>query len=426
MLSFLAIWTLLSATTGAGDWSQFRGPDGNGVAPATANPPIQWSESKNIQWKTAVTGCGRSSPIILGDRIWLTTADPKEVKRTRIGPDDMQVAQHVSFHVLCLDRTDGKRLWQVTVFNLERPAPVHWLNSWATPTPVLEAGRLYCDFGTYGTVCVDAETGKILWKQHLPLDHQVGPGSSPVLFQDLLILVRDGRDAQYVAAIRKDTGQPVWKTDRPPLTARDNAAKKSFSTPLVIHHNGRTQMIVPGAQWVVAYDPASGKEVWRVRHGNGFSVAPRPVAGHAMAYICTGAMVPQLWAIRLDGQGDVTDTHVAWKAKSGVSLMSSPVLVGDEIYCGSDAGIASCFDARTGKLLWRERLGSGCLASPIAAAGRLYFFSRDAKTTVLKAGKEFSRLEENSLDGFMVATPAVVDRSLFLRTDTHLYRIEDR
>jgi len=414
---------MMPAATAGQEWPQFRGPSGDGVA-ATADPPVRWSESQNIKWKASVPGRGRSSPVVSGNRIWLTTALERGVKRTRIASDDMQVADYVALEAICLDRADGKRLWRTRLFEVDKPAPVHWLNSWATPTPVVEPGRLYCDFGTFGTACLDSESGRVLWKRQLPLDHQVGPGSSPVLYQNLLVLVRDGRNAQYVAALDKNTGQTLWKTDRPPLAASNGYNKKSFSTPLVIVSNGRTQMVVPGAWWVVSYDPISGKEIWRIRHGDGFSLAPRPVFGHGMVYVCTGALAPQLWAIRPEGQGTLADSQVGWKAASQIPVMSSPILVGDEIYCVSDSGIASCFDALTGKLHWRERLGGTYLASPVCAGGRLYLFDRDGKTTVLRAAKQFARLAENRLEGPVVATPAVVDRSILLRTDSQVYWIE--
>jgi outer membrane protein assembly factor BamB len=335
----------------------------------------------------------------------------------------MQVADHVSLRAVCLDRQNGRLLWKVTLFDVAHPDPVHWLNSWATPTPVAEPGRVYCDFGTFGTACLDAATGEVLWKRRLPLDHQVGPGSSPVLFQDRLVLVRDGRDAQHVTALDKRTGQTLWKTDRPPITTSSPNLKKSFSTPLAIEQAGQVQLVAPGAHWTVAYEPLTGKDLWRVRHGEGFSIGTSPVFGDGLAYFGTGCFRPQLWAVRADGRGDVTATHVAWKTLRQVPVMSSPVLVGDALYWVSDDGMATCADARRGQVHWQERLGGSFLASPIAAQGRLYFFRQDATTLVLKAGRAYERLAENRLDGTLVATPAVDERALYLRTDTHLYCI---
>ena len=412
------------ATGVEGDWPQFRGPGGDGLAAKTADPPVEWSKEKNITWKVRIPGRGRSSPVILGKRIWLTMAAERGVQRKRIGPDDMQTAEHVTIGAVCVDRATGKILWQVTLFDVAKPDPVHWLNSWATPTPVVESGRLYCDFGTFGTACLDAGTGKLIWKRRLPLDHQVGPGSSPVLHGERLVLVRDGRDTQYITALDKSNGRTVWKTNRPPLKASSTSYLKSFSTPLVISSGGRTQMIVPGAQWIVSYDPASGKEIWRARHGRGFSLSSRPVVAHGMVYFTTGAVRGQLWAIRIDGRGDVTGTHVAWKATRQIPVISSPIVVGNEIYWVSDRGTASCVDARSGKLIWQQRLGGHYLASPLCAGGRLYFLNAEGTTTVLKAGRQFAPIATNLLQGPVMATPAMVGRTLFLRNDTHLYRIE--
>jgi hypothetical protein len=425
---FLGCLSLQAAAGPAGvsepDWPQFRGPRGDGLAPG-ANLPVVWSETTTVAWKVPVTGRGRSSPILLGDRLWLTTAVEQGVVRTRIGSDEMQVANHVSLRTVCLDRSTGKSLWETALFEVPNPDPVHWLNSWATPTPVAEPGRVYCDFGTFGTVCLDAATGKVLWRQQLRLDHQVGPGSSPVLWQDRLVLVRDGRDAQFVAALDKNTGQVIWKTDRPPITASSGNLKKSFSTPLVIQHAGPVQLVAPGPHWAVAYDPVTGKELWRVRHGEGFSIGTSPVFGHGLVFFGTGCFKAQLWAVRVDGHDDVTSTHVAWKTLRQVPVMSSPILVGDEIYWVSDDGMLSCANARNGEIHWQERLGGSCLASPISAAGRLYVFRQDAKTIVVKAGRQFERLAENPLEGTMIGTPAVSDHALYLRTDSHLYCIRN-
>ena len=299
---------LLAAILAAGhadagqDWPQFRGPHGDGTS-AARNVPLTWSESNNIAWKVAVPGRGRSSPVVIGDRVWLTTALEQGVIRTNIKSDDMQTAEHVTLQAVGLDAKQGKELWRTTLFEVDKPAPVHWLNSWATPSPVIEKGRLYCDFGTFGTACLDARDGKILWQICLPLDHQVGPGSSPVLWRDLLVLVRDGRDAQYVAALDKQTGRTVWKTDRPPIDTSNRDLKKCFTTPLLIASGKGTQLLSPGARWVVSYDPDTGKELWRQRHGEGFSIGSCPVFNHGLAIFSTGCMRPQFLAVNIDGTG---------------------------------------------------------------------------------------------------------------------------
>ncbi len=234
-------------------------------------------------------------------------------------------------------------------------------------------------------------------------------------------MLRDGADAQYVAALDKRTGKLAWKTSRPPMDADTPYEKKAYSTALVVESAGRRQAMVPGAQWVGSYDPETGIELWRIRHGRGFSVAPCPVGGHGMVYLSTGCNQAELLAVRTDGRGDVTETHLVWWAKEQVATMLSLVLVGDEAYCVSDRGVVSCWDAHRGTLHWRHRIGGTHLASPIYAEGRLYFFGWEGKTTVLRAGREYLLLAENELEGNVAATPAVASGALVIRTDHFLY-----
>jgi outer membrane protein assembly factor BamB len=406
----------------AEDWPQFRGPTGDGISLAT-NVPLTWSPTRNVKWKTSVPGRGRSSPVLLGDRIWLTTALETNVRTFSAGPDQMQQAERVVLGVVCLEHAAGKQVYYTELFRSDDPPAVNFLNSYATPTPVVESGRVYCDFGTFGTACLDANSGGVLWKRRLPLDHHQGPGSSPALYGNLLILVRDGRDQQYVTALDKETGRTIWKTDRPPFRTPVREFRKSFSTPLVFEAAGKVQMVVPGAQWFVSYDPETGKEVWRVDDGMGETVAPRPVYRDGLVYVSTGVLrgKAQLWAIRVDGQGDVSQTHVAWKLPSSIGFMASPLLAGRDLYLISDDGILTCVDARSGDILGKLRAGGHYAASPVYAEGRLYCFSREGKTMVIRAGRELTVLAENQLDGPVFASPAFANSAIYLRTDTHLY-----
>ena len=406
----------------ADDWPQFRGPTGDGISLAT-NVPLTWSTNQNLKWKAPVPGRGRSSPVLLGDRIWLTTASETNVRTFSAGPDRMQQAERVEIGVVCLDRATGKQLYYTELFIVDKPPAVNLFNSYATPTPVAKAGRLYCDFGTFGTACLDADSGTVLWKRQLPLEHFQGPGSSPTLYRSLLILVRDGGDQQYITALDTRTGQTVWKSDRPPLSTPVRMFRKSFSTPLVFEAAGKVQMIAPGAQWFVSYDPETGKEIWRVDNGKGETVAPRPVYGNGLVYLSTGVYrpKPQLWAVRVDGQGDVTATHVAWKLPSSIGFMASPLLLGHELYLLSDDGFVTCVDAASGEILNKVRAGGNYAASPTCAEGRIYCFSREGKTLVFKANKELTVLAENQLDGPLFASPAFVNSAIYLRTDSDLY-----
>lgn len=406
----------------AQDWPQFRGPDGNGISLAT-NVPLTWSSNQNVKWKRSVPGRGRSSPVLLGERIWLTTALETNVREFAAGPDRMQQAERVVIGVVCLERATGKQLYFAELFPVDNPPAVNLFNSYATPTPVAEPGRLYCDFGTFGTACLASESGEVLWKRQLPLEHYQGPGSSPALYKGLLILVRDGGDQQYVTALDKETGKTVWKSDRPPLSTPVPIFRKSFSTPLVFEAGGQVQMVVPGAQWFVSYEPETGKEIWRVDNGKGETVAPRPVYGGGLVHLSTGVLSgkAQLWTFRVDGQGDVTKTHVAWKLPSSIGFMASPLLLGRELYLLSDESFMTCVDAMSGDVLGKVRAGGNYAASPVFAEGRIYCFSREGKTIVFRANREMTVLAENQLDGTVFATPAFSNSAIYLRTDNHLY-----
>jgi len=422
-LSLLAVLLLSQA---APEWPTFRGPTGDGVAPASADPPVEWSETKNLAWKVALPGRGRSSPVIFGDRVFVTFARETNIQRKKIGPDDMQTADHVSLGAACLDRASGKTLWERMLAEVDHPDPVHFLNSWATPTPAIVPGRFFCDFGGWGTWCLEPATGNTLWEKRIPLDHQVGPGSSLALHGKLLVFVRDGRDSQYVLALDQATGEQVWKTDRPPVQANHPNSKKSFSTALEIESEGKRQLVAVGPHWVASYDPDDGHELWRLRHGDGYSIGSVPVFGGDVLYVGTGCSRPNMLAMKVNVLGEQPASGLLWRVAKSVPMMSSPVLLGKDLYWNSDDGLATCADVATGAARWQARLGEGTLASPIVAAGRVYFFGKEGKTTVVKPGEAFDRLAENKLDGTVIATPAVAGKSLFVRTDTHLYRIETK
>ena len=426
-LAVLCLGSLVPGVVSAAppSWPQIRGAKGDGVA-ANANPPLEWSESSNLKWKTAVPARGHSSPVVRDGRIYLATAIEENPREEKVGSNTCIAADHITIKILAYGFDDGKLLWEQTLFEVENPAPVHTLNSFATPTPVADGEHLYCDFGTYGTACLEGKTGTVVWKKQLPLDHEVGPGSSPAVYKDLLILVRDGRDAQYVTALDKKTGKQAWKTKRPPLTGSRTDMHKSFSTPVFIDSGSRVQMVVPGAQWLVSYDPASGRELWRCNHGQGFSIAPQASIGNGLVIYCTGFSGNHLRAVKHDGNGDVSDTNVAWKCKRWVPTIPSPVLVGNELYWVSDSGTVCCADATSGEVLWHKNLRGKFMASPIHAAGRLYLIDQAGKCHILRSGREFELLQTNQLDGQEVtATPAFVEKSIVIRTHTHLYRIDN-
>jgi outer membrane protein assembly factor BamB len=382
------------------DWPEFRGPTGQGHSDERGLPLV-WSETKNVRWKVAIPGRGWSSPAIQGDRIWLTTA----------------TEEGKSLRAISVDRNTGAILQNVEVFRLKSLGNLNGKNSQASPTPVLEGDRVYLHFGAYGTACV-TQSGEIVWKTRLDYDNgQHGPGGSPVIYDNLLILSCDGQDVQYVIALDKLTGKIKWKKLR--------EGYQAYTTPLVVRLPAGDQVISPGAFRAVSYEPRTGKELWQVRYGDGFSNVPRPVYGNGLVFICTGFQQPSLLAVRLDGHGDVTKSHIAWTLKRGVSLTPSPLLVGDELYMVSDNGIASCIDAKTGAPFWQVRLGGNHSASPIYADGRIYFLSEEGESVVIAPGKEFKALAKNQLDGPTLASMAVSNGSIFVRSQTHLYRLSN-
>ncbi|MCH2375878.1 MAG: PQQ-like beta-propeller repeat protein [Planctomycetes bacterium] len=406
-----------SSSLVAEDWPQFRGPGGQGHAASTVLP-LHWSESENVVWKVFVPGVGHSSPIVSGDQVWLTSA-----------VDDGR-----SLRVLCFRRPTGEVVHDLELFRLDEAGKAHSKNSYASPTPVLDEERVYIHFGHVGTACV-SRSGELVWKT-VALDY-VQPysgGSSPVLFEDLLILNCDGSDRQFVVALDKRNGEVIWKSDRQHLLVHDQNIggsagfmKQSYATPLVVEVHGVPHLISPGADHVSAYDARTGREIWWLGY-KGFSEVIRPVVGHDLVFVggFENISQPVLYAIRPTGSGEIGRTHVEWALKKGAPHVPSPLLVGDELFLINDRGIAICLDAKTGVEHWKERIGGNHFASPIYAGGRIYCFSEEGKTTIFAASKQFSLEAENQIDGGLMASPAVAGSSLFLRSETQLYRIEQR
>jgi outer membrane protein assembly factor BamB len=399
------------------NWPQFRGPRGDGHSDAKALP-LTWSETENVKWKAPIHGKAWSSPVIWGSQVWVTTA-PEEGTR---------------LHAICVDKESGKILRNIKLFDVVLPQYVHPFNTYASPTPVIEEGRVYVTFGAPGTACIDTQSGKVLWQRRdLKCNHFRGAGSSPILHKNLLIMNFDGSDNQFVVSLDKDTGKTVWQTKRSvdfqdlgpdgePQAEGD--FRKAFATPHVAAINGKDVLLSSGAKAHYAYDPATGKELWRVEERGQHSASSRPVLGHDFVFFPTGFSKAQLLAVKPNGSGVVTDTHIAWRAKRGVPNKPSLILRDDLLFMVDDNGFASCLEAKTGTELWQERIGGAYSASPIIAESRIYALSEDGRTVVFEAGREYRKLAENKLaDGFM-ASPAVSGNALFLRTKKSLYRIE--
>lgn len=404
----LAAWTALTALSLiAHDWPEFRGPTGQGLSPAR-NVPTRWSATENVAWKTTIPGNGWSSPILVNGRLYLTTAT------SAAGTKGLKLV------AMCVDAQDGKTLWSTNVFSPEDGSSLHRKNSYASPTPLVRDGQLYVHFGHLGTACLNLK-GEVLWRQtsiQYPSMH--GNGGSPVLAGDHLIFSCDGITNPVVVALDRRTGDVQWKTPR------DNESvprKFAFSTPLLITHAGREELISPGAGGICAYDPATGRPLWKVNTGAGFSVVPRPVFAHGLVFVNTDYDFPKLFAIRPGGEGDVTSTHLAWQTGRGAPSTPSTLVVDSELYFISDAGIATCADAKTGKVHWNERLGGGFSASPVYADGHVYFQNEEGVGFVLKAGKTFEQIARNELGERTLASYAVDDGVLYIRGAEHLFAI---
>lgn len=407
------------SAAGTLDWPAFRGTVGNGLAVEGNSPPVTWSETENIAWKTEIPHEGHSSPVIAEGKVWLTSA-------TKEGND---------FYVIAVDQDSGEIVCNEALFHCDEPEPLgNAVNGYASPSVAAEQGRVYIHFGRYGTACLDAKTHDVIWtREDLECRHYRGPGSSPVLFENLLILTFDGVDAQYVVALDKGSGDTVWRTDRTTEFTDYKAdgelimegdQRKAFSTPLVVDANGRAVLVSPASSAGYGYDARTGEEIWNLAL-TGHTTSTSPVYGHGLVYFSTGYGGTELLALKVDGKGDVADTHVAWRFSSpDAPNMPSPLLVDDLLYIISNKSVITCLDAKTGEVVWSGRVGGNFMASPVHADGKIYVTSSQGKTSVIKHGRTFQELAENELDEGTLATPAFAADAIFLRTETHLYRIQ--
>ncbi len=404
----LAAFALAFSSYAADEWPQFRGPTGQGISDAKG-VPTEWSDTQHVAWKIEVPGKGWSSPVLSQGRLYLTTA---------VGDS----TGGVSLRALCLDAKDGRTLWDTEIFQPDpaTAAAMHRKNSLASPSPIVTSDRLFVHFGHLGTAALDLK-GKIVWKQsELAYAPVHGNGGSPALVGDALVFSCDAAKDPFVVALDTASGKVRWKTPR------NTTAKKPFSfcTPQPITIGGVTQVILPGSGFVGSYDPADGHENWRVNYGEGYSVVPRPVFAHGLLFISSSFDKPVLLAVRPDGaRGDATETNIAWTHNKAVPHSASMLVLGDELYFVSDAGIATCADAKTGEVRWSERLGGNFSASPFAAEGRVYFQNETGSTFVLKAGKAFEQIAKNDIGEPTLASIAVADGAIYLRSEKFLRKI---
>jgi len=431
-MKHLALLLLIpSLLCGAESWPQWRGPSANGHA-GKSGYPSEWNKTKNVAWKSVLPGRGHSSPVHDGKTVWVTTAietpaseaEKKERLKDNKGLPTVTVLSKVSLRALKIDPKSGEVIQDIEILKKKQPQWVHKLNSYASPTPVIESGKVYFHFGAYGNACIDAKTGKILWKNEdkaLWVMHENGPGSSPLIWDNLMIFHLDGSDKQNIVALYKDSGKIAWKTKRSGELRENPQLQKSYSTPIVETFNGKPVLISCSADWVYGYDPRTGDELWKIKYGHlGFSNVARPVTGHGMIYLSTCFMKAEILAFRYEGE---KTPKLSWRLDRGPK-MPSPILVGKELYVINDGGILTCVDALTGDLHWRERMDGEFSSSPTYAGGLLYFSDQAGITTVIKPGKTLEVVSKNELDGTAhMASFAPLGKSFLVRTNEALYRI---
>ena len=391
-------------------WSQFRGHFGNGIIKSTS-APINWSENTNIDWKTPIHDRGWSSPVIWNDQIWMTTATKDGNK----------------MYAICVNKLSGKIEHDIHVFDVKSPQAITNENTYASPTPVVEEGRVYVHFGTYGTACISTKDGQILWKRRdLNCDHEIGagPASSPFIYNNFLIFNVDGRDVQYVIALNKKTGETAWKTNRSvDFSGVQVNQRKAYGTPFIIPRGNSNQMVSIGAKGVYSYDPENGKELWKAEH-RGWSIAPRPVYGEGLVFTMIDRDRPEMWAINPNGSGDITETHIEWKETKRMPPRASPIIIKGLLFVVDRNGYISCIEAKTGKSIWQKRMKGRFSASPILANNLIYFFNEDTLCTIIKPTRELEIVAENKLsDDKLMATPAFDENSIYIRTEKKLTRI---
>jgi outer membrane protein assembly factor BamB len=417
-LSLILNFGLYNSNAQNQNWTHFRGNNLDAISNET-NVPTSWNDSTNVLWKTPIHGKAWSSPVIYDNQVWMTTAD--EDGKAMYG--------------ICLDKASGKIIFDKKLIEPDSVYSKHAVNTYATPTPCIEDGFVYLHFGSYGTFCLSTKDAGIVWKRSdFKCNHVQGPGSSPIIYKDLLILHFEGIDVQYIVALDKKNGELVWKTERPkecydPL---EPIGKKAYITPLVIKVNGKDILISNGAAVCIAYDPETGKEIWRIVYGEDSTIA-MPVLDNGILYFYTsfvsapgGERYAELFAVNPNGKGNIKETNIIWQSKTPMAQLLTPVIKNGLIYTIDTRSNMICYDAKTGAIIWTEKLKGQFNSSPIYNNGNIYFSSTKGEILVIKEGRKFDKLAENKLDGEIWATPAIANKSIFVRTSKFLYRISNK
>lgn len=390
--------------TAGDDWLEHRGPTGQGVSEVKA-APLNWTKSENMKWRKELPGKAWSTPVVKDGRIYLTNATEEN--------------WGISLRALCLDLETSKIIWDREVFKFKGDVIMHKKNSHASSTPVIEDDRIYLHFGYQGTACLSLD-GKRLWEnRNLYYDPTHGNGGSPAIIKNMLVFHCDGEEETFITALDKMTGEQLWKTDRKTIQSK----KFSFGTPLLIEAGGKEQIISQASGAVFSYD-LKGNEIWKFRY-DGFSVVPKPLYKNGLVYISSGYARAKLYVIDPTGTGDVTESHLKWMTDKDVPNNPSLLSIGDELYLQSDKGTISCLDAKTGEVHYqKKRLIRTSSASPVYAANKIYFTDERGTTLVIAPGKEFKLLATNDIEEPVLASMAIVDEKLLLRSEFALYCIE--
>ena len=421
----------LTETCVADDWMQFRGPSAGHVA--SKRVPTLWGGFlREPVWQAKIPGKGWSSPVVIGDRIWLTSAEQvaldeaattERLASRPYGSEDFTAHGAVVLFAVELNAVTGEILRRIDLFEHQSPNPIHAMNSYASPTPVTDGQRVICHFGSLGTACVDIASGEVLWKREFKLEEITGCGASPVLWHGNVYLACDGADQQFVIALDVLTGELKWKVNRPAIEVVDDSKRRSFSTPILVFSNARHQLISLGAQWLVSYNPDDGSQWWRAKVGTGFAAVPTPVFDRDRVFVCTGFNSPELVAVKTTGSGELTESDILWRYTRKVSEISTPIIVDSEIYFASSKGFVTCLDTETGSMHWQERVGGNFAASPTYADGRIYFTNTEGITTVIQSGRQFQPIATNQLFGETYASLSVYQEWFLLRTNPYLFAL---
>ncbi len=412
ILVIMMINSQLSVIAQQTSWTHFRGNNLDGISKAS-NVPAVWNDSLNISWKTKIAGKGWSSPVIFGDQVWLTTAT-----------EDGKM-----MYAVCINRKTGKELFNIKLFEPTSKLEKHDINTYATPTPCIENGFVYLHFGTHGTACLRTSDGTVVWKRtDLNCVHIQGPGSSPVIYKNMLILHIEGTDVQYIIALNKTTGKTIWKKDRPKecYDKLGPMGKKAYITPIIINVKGKDLLISNGSAACIAYNPETGEEVWRVIQGEDSTIS-MPFSEDGIVFFYTGFVTPkegetyaELLAVDPTGSGDVTNSHVLWRMKTPTLQLLTPIIKDGLIYTVDTKNYLFCLEAKTGKTVYTRRLQGKYNSSPVNAGGKIYFTSTNGETMIIKEGRDLEIVGKNKLKGEVYATPAVINNSIILRTSNNI------